>query len=135
MSISAPWFETPGFGRLHNGAAAQNAQLSPPSRSDSTTQLAHSECPNLPRSQCENVKALSMPAAIEFIVRTYVRLKKRRALEEMLLHRQRLALGLRRRSGFAIHQSILQVDEDIAAIKAGLAELGKTAAVPPVGWI
>jgi hypothetical protein len=75
-----------------------------------------------------------MPAAIELIVRTYVRLKKRRALEELLLHRQRLALDLRRRSGLAVSGSLRQVEEDIAAIKAGLAELGKTAAVPPVGW-
>jgi len=75
-----------------------------------------------------------MPAAIELIVRTYVRLKKRRALEELLLHRQRLALDLRSRSGLAVSGSIRQVEEDIAAIKAGLAELGKTAAVPPVGW-
>jgi len=75
-----------------------------------------------------------MPAAIELIVRTYVRLKKRRALEELLLHRQRLALDLRHRSGLAVSGSLRQVEEDIAAIKAGLAELGKTAAVPPVGW-
>lgn len=75
-----------------------------------------------------------MPAAIELIVRTYVRLKKRQALEDMLLHRQRLAFRLNSRSGFGVSQSIRQVEEDIAAIKAGLAELGKTAAVPPVGW-
>jgi hypothetical protein len=89
----------------------------------------------LSSSSARTLKAFfSMPAAIELIVRTYVRLKKRQALEEMLLHRQRLALELNSRSGFAISRSVRQVDEDIAAIKAGLAELGKTAAVPPVGW-
>jgi hypothetical protein len=87
------------------------------------------------QSQCENLKALSsMPGAIELIVGTYVRLKKRRALEEMLLHRQRLAIDLNSRSGFDVSKPIRQVDEDIAVIKAGLAELGITTAVPPVGW-
>ena len=93
------------------------------------------ECmPNLSSPTAKNQGIRNMPAAIELIVRTYVRLKKRRALEELLLHRQRLALDLRRRSGLAVSGSLRQVEEDIAAIKAGLAELGKTAAVPPVGW-
>jgi hypothetical protein len=77
---------------------------------------------------------LTMPAAIELIVGTYVRLKKRRALEEMLLHRQRLAIDLNSRSGFDVSGPIRQVDEDIAVIKSGLAELGGTAPVPPVSW-
>ena len=77
---------------------------------------------------------LLMPTAIELIVGTYVLLKNRRALEEMLLHRQRLAVDLNSRSGFDPSRSIHQVDEDIAVIKAGLAVLGGTAAVPPVDW-
>jgi hypothetical protein len=52
----------------------------------------------------------------------------------MLLHRQRLAVDLNSRSGFDASRSIHQVDEDIAVIKAGLAVLGGTAAVPPVDW-
>jgi hypothetical protein len=75
-----------------------------------------------------------MPTAIELIVGTYVLLRNRRALEEMLLHRQRLAVDLKSRSGFDASRSIHQVDEDIAVIKAGLAVLGGTAVVPPVDW-
>ena len=75
-----------------------------------------------------------MPTAIELIVGTYVLLKNRRALEEMLLHRQRLAVDLNSRSGFDASRSPHQVDEDIAVIKAGLAVLGGTATVPPVDW-
>jgi hypothetical protein len=75
-----------------------------------------------------------MPTAIELIVGTYVLLKNRQALEELLLHRQRLAVDLNSRSGFDASRSIHQVDQDIAVIKAGLAVLGGTAAVPPVDW-
>lgn len=75
-----------------------------------------------------------MSAAIELIVGTYVRLKKRRALEEMLLHRQRLAVDLNRRYDFDVSGPLRQVDDDIVVIKAGLADLGGTAPVPPVSW-
>jgi hypothetical protein len=76
-----------------------------------------------------------MATAIELIVGTYVRLKNRRALEEMLLHRQRLSVDLNtRRSGFDVTGPIRQVDEDIAVIKAGITELGGTAPVPYVSW-
>ena len=75
-----------------------------------------------------------MATAIELIVKTYVRMKNRRALEAMLLHRQRLSVDLNARSGFDVSRLICQVDEDIAVLKAGLAELGGTAAVPLVNW-
>ena len=60
-----------------------------------------------------------MPSAIEQIVDTYVRLNNRRALETMLMHRQRLAIGIKAK-GF--HHSLAgeKIDEDIAAIQAGL---------------
>ena len=70
-----------------------------------------------------------MSTAIGFIVETYVRLKKRRALEEMLLHRQGLAVDLNSRSGFDVSGPVRQVDEDIAVIQAGLAVLGETAPI------
>ena len=77
-----------------------------------------------------------MASAIELIVGTYVRLKNRRALEQMLLHRQRLSVDLNsRRAGFDVSGPIRQVDEDIAAIRAGIAELGGTAPVPSVNWL
>jgi len=73
--------------------------------------------------------------AIKLIVRTYVRLKNRRALEEMLLHRQRLSVDLNSRgASFDVSGPIRQVDEEIAVLKAGIAELGGTAPVPRVSW-
>jgi hypothetical protein len=62
---------------------------------------------------------LSMPSAIEQIVDTYVRLNNRRALETMLMHRQRLAIGIK---GNGFHHSLAgkKIDEDIAAIQVGL---------------
>ena len=75
-----------------------------------------------------------MSAAIEQIVETYVRLKDRRALEDMLLYRHRLAIELNSRADFDVSGPIRQVDEDIAAVKARLAELGGTVLVPLVNW-
>lgn len=68
-----------------------------------------------------------MPSAIEQIVDAYVRLNNRRALEEMMVHRQRLAINLKAMSGLDFDAPIRQVDEDIAAIGAGLAKMGSEA--------
>jgi hypothetical protein len=66
-----------------------------------------------------------MPSAIEQIVDTYVRLKNRRALEAMLMHRQRLAISIK---GRVYDRSLVieKVDQDIAAIQAGLRRLTAT---------
>ncbi len=64
-----------------------------------------------------------MPSAIEQIVDTYVRLKNRRGLEGLMMHRQRLAVDLKARSGYDFSLPIQQIDEEIAAIEAGLARL------------
>ena len=64
-----------------------------------------------------------MPSAIEQIVDAYVRLKNRRGLEALMMHRQRLAVDLKGRSGYDFSRPIQQVDEDIAAIEAGLDRL------------
>jgi hypothetical protein len=63
-----------------------------------------------------------MPSAIEQIVDTYVRLNNRRALEAMLMHRQRLAIGIK---GRGLHHSLVgeKIDEDIAAIQVGLSRI------------
>jgi hypothetical protein len=63
-----------------------------------------------------------MPSAIEQIVDTYVRLNNRRALEAMLMHRQRLSIGLKGR-GYHLSLASEKIDEDIAAIQAGLKRL------------
>jgi hypothetical protein len=82
-----------------------------------------------------------MPSAIEQIVNTYVRLNNRRALEAMLIHRQRLAISI---EGKVYDRSpvIENLDEDIAAIQAGLKRLTATSRVlytemapaPAAGW-
>lgn len=76
-----------------------------------------------------------MSTAIELIVQAYVRLKNRRALDDMLLHRQRLSVHLHGRSSdFDVSGPLHQVEADIAVIQAGVAELGGTAPVPAVNW-
>ncbi len=64
-----------------------------------------------------------MPSAIEQIVDTYVRLKNRRGLEGLMMHRQRLAVDLKGRSGYDFSVPIQEIDEEIAVIEAGLARL------------
>ncbi|MGX1322908.1 hypothetical protein AB7M17_006361 [Bradyrhizobium sp. USDA 377] len=64
-----------------------------------------------------------MPSAIEQIVDAYVRLKNRRGLDELMMHRQRLAVDLKSRSGYDFSLPIGQIDEEIAIIEAGLSRL------------
>ncbi|RXH32643.1 hypothetical protein [Bradyrhizobium zhanjiangense] len=72
-----------------------------------------------------------MPSAIEQIVDTVdtyvrlknVRLKNRRGLDELMMHRQRLAVDLKSRSGYDFSLPIGQIDEEIAIIEAGLSRL------------
>jgi hypothetical protein len=63
------------------------------------------------------------PTAIGQIVDAYVRLNNRRALEDLRMHRQRLAVGLKSRTGFDFSLPIGQIEEEIAAIEAGLERL------------
>lgn len=65
-----------------------------------------------------------MSSAIELIVDGYARLKDRRSLEELRLHRRRLAADLIAWEGFDCRLSIAQVEQDIAAIESGLEMLG-----------
>ena len=67
--------------------------------------------------------AIAMPSAIEQIVDAYVRLKNRRGLDDLMMHRQRLAVELKSRSGFDFGRPISQIDEEIAIIEAGLSRL------------
>ena len=61
-----------------------------------------------------------MEPAIKKIVDTYVRLKNRRAIEDLLIHRRRLAIDLKSRKGYDFSRSIAQVDEEITIIEAAL---------------
>jgi hypothetical protein len=61
-----------------------------------------------------------MEPAIKKIVDTYVRLKNRRAIEDLLIHRRRLALDLKSRKGYDFSRPIGQIDQEIAIIEAAL---------------
>jgi hypothetical protein len=64
-----------------------------------------------------------MEPAIKGIVDTYVRLGNRRAIEDLLIHRRRLALDLRGRTGYDFSRPIAQVEQEIAVIEAALETL------------
>jgi hypothetical protein len=66
-----------------------------------------------------------MSKAMEQIVRVYVQHQNRRALEDLRKHRQRLALDLKAhaRQGYDFGLPIRQINEEIAAIEAGLERL------------
>ncbi|UCF52673.1 MAG: hypothetical protein JSV48_26325 [Bradyrhizobium sp.] len=64
-----------------------------------------------------------MPRAIEQIVNAYVRLKNRRGLDALMMHRQRLVVDLKSRSGYDFSLPIDQIDEEIAIIEEGLGRL------------
>jgi hypothetical protein len=64
-----------------------------------------------------------MSSAIELIVDGYARPKDRASLENLRTHRRRLAVDLKARTGFDYGSSIAQVEQDIAAIEAGLQTL------------
>ena len=76
-----------------------------------------------------------MPSAIEQIVDAYVRLKNRRGLDELMMHRQRLAVDLKSRSGrFDFSLPIGKIDEEIAIIEEGLSRL-KDSLRMPAGYV
>jgi capsule polysaccharide export protein KpsE/RkpR len=61
--------------------------------------------------------------AIEQIANAYVRLGKRQRLEDLLTYRRKLAVDLKMKSGFDFKLLISQVEEEIAAIEAGIERL------------
>ena len=65
-----------------------------------------------------------MTKAIEGIVDAYVRLGNRQALEDLRMHRRKLAVDLKGRRGpYDFSLPLGQIDEEIAAIEAGLEKL------------
>ncbi|AJA62529.1 hypothetical protein R4T50_26340 [Bradyrhizobium sp. NL2] len=60
-----------------------------------------------------------MSSAIELIVDGYARLKDRQSLEDLRMHRRRLAVDLKAREGFDCRSSTAQLEQDIAAIEGG----------------
>jgi hypothetical protein len=68
-------------------------------------------------------KARQMEPAIKGIVDTYVRLGKRREIEDLLMHRQRLVIDLKARRGYDYSRPIAQIDQEIEIIEAALQKL------------
>lgn len=64
-----------------------------------------------------------MEPAIKGIVDTYLRLKNRRAIEDLLMHRLRLAIDLKGRKGYDFSRPIAQIEEELAVILAALEKL------------
>lgn len=64
-----------------------------------------------------------MSSAIELIVDGYARLGDRQSLEDLRMHRRRLAVDLKSVKGFDCSRSIEQIEIDIAAIDTGLVSL------------
>jgi hypothetical protein len=64
-----------------------------------------------------------MEPAIKRIVETYVRLRNRRAIEDLLIHRRRLAINLKARLGYDFSRPLAQIEEEIAIIVAALERL------------
>lgn len=64
-----------------------------------------------------------MPSTVELIVSAYVRLKNRRALEDMRDLRRQLLGGLQAASGIDPRQALEQVREDLRVIEEGLEQL------------
>jgi hypothetical protein len=65
-----------------------------------------------------------MTKAIQGIVDAYVKLGNRRALEDLRMHRRKLAVDLKGKVGkYDLSLPLGQIDEEIAAIEAGLEAL------------
>ena len=72
-----------------------------------------------------------MLEAIERIVGAYVRLRNRKALEDMKSHRQRLVTEIKAFHGVIdVRLSIRQLEDEIAVIDAGLGKLD----APTAAW-
>ena len=75
-----------------------------------------------------------MSTAMEQIVSAYVRMRNRRALDELRMHRQRLAidLKLRTKSNYDHSLAVRKMAEDIATIEEGLKQLDPVAELLPL---
>ena len=69
-----------------------------------------------------------MSEAVERIVGAYVKLKNRKALEDIKVHRQRLITELSAHGAFDLSLLTKQLDDEIAVIELGLWMLNTAAA-------
>jgi len=73
-----------------------------------------------------------MSTAMEQIVDACVRLGNRRALEDLRLHRQKLAVDLKGKTGFDFSLLLIgQLEEELAVIEKGLERLHAEGAGSP----
>jgi hypothetical protein len=68
-----------------------------------------------------------MTEAIQKIVDVYVRLDNREALEDLRMHRQRLVMNLKARTGYDFSLPLLQVEDELAIVETGLERLAEAA--------
>jgi hypothetical protein len=68
-----------------------------------------------------------MTEAIQKIVDVYVRLDNRQALDDLRMHRQRLVMNLKARTGYDFSLPLLQVEDELAIIETGLERLDEAA--------
>jgi hypothetical protein len=68
-----------------------------------------------------------MTEAIQKIVDVYVRLDNRQALEDLRMHRQRLVMNLKARTGYDFSLPLLQVEDELAIMETGLERLAEAA--------
>jgi len=93
-------------------------------------------CFGLPCSTRVFEGATVSATAMEQIVGLYVRARNRRALEQLKMHRHRLAVDLRLRSKSIYDHGLVigKVLEDLAAIEKGLGQLAGTAGQAPTAF-
>jgi hypothetical protein len=70
--------------------------------------------------ESESYAGPAQSSAIELIVEGYARLKDRQSLEDLRMHRRQLAVDLEATTDLNCRSSIAQIEQDIAAIEAGL---------------
>ena len=90
--------------------------------------IAYRDTKNVPRQCLRRAGIFAgtdvMSNAIAQIVDAYVRLKNRLGLDELMMHRQRLAVDLKGRSGaYDLSLPISKINEEIAIIEEGLSRL------------
>jgi hypothetical protein len=69
------------------------------------------------------MRGIAMEPAIKGIIDSYLRLGNRRAIEDLLIHRRRLAADLRGRTGYDFSRPMAQIDAEISIIEAALQKL------------
>lgn len=73
-----------------------------------------------------------MSRAMQQIVDAYLRLKNRQALEDMLMHRQKLLVDLKSRANLIRSSAVDQISEEVTVIEDGLSKFDEDNGRPEV---